>query len=102
MDALDTDKNGSLEFDEFLQFIKAMPPRDEESDEEIRQAFAVFDKDKSGTITESELKQAMKSLGEKMTDAEVRAMIKDVDLNGDGKIDYNEFVKMLKSQESKD
>ncbi|ESO10357.1 hypothetical protein HELRODRAFT_91884, partial [Helobdella robusta] len=48
----------------------------------------IFDKDGNGLIDKSELKSTMRSLGENLSDKDVKAMIKAADKNGDGKIDY--------------
>jgi len=56
--------------------------------EEMRQAFRVFDIDGNGVIDEHELRTTMLNLGEDLSDADVKQMIKLADRNGDGKIDY--------------
>lgn len=56
---------------------------------EIRQAFRVFDIDGDGLIDADELRQTMANLGETLSDADVRAMIKEADKNGDGKVDFD-------------
>ena len=58
-------------------------------DDEMREAFRVFDKDGDGYISAAELKVVMMNLGEKLSDAEVDDMLKEADTNGDGRIDYN-------------
>ena len=68
--------------------------RDTDREEEIRQAFKVFDKDGNGFITLDELAQVMANLGEKLTSGELKAMMLEADTNQDGKIDYGEFVKV--------
>jgi len=68
--------------------------QDVDHEDEIRQAFKVFDKDGNGHITAAELKQVMANLGEKLTDGEVNAMMKEADTDGDGTISYTEFVKV--------
>lgn len=55
--------------------------------QETRAAFAVFDRDGSGTISAAELKAVMKSLGENLTDAEIDEMIAEADKNRNGSID---------------
>lgn len=42
-----------------------------------------------------QLRHVMINLGEKLTDEEVEQMIKEADLDGDGQVDYDEFVKMM-------
>ena len=61
---------------------------DEEKEEEIREAFRVFDKDDNGYISAAELKHVMTNLGEKLTDDEVNDMIKEGDIDGDGQVNY--------------
>ncbi len=68
--------------------------QDSDREEEIRQAFKVFDKDGNGYITSEELAQVMANLGERLTAGELREMMKEADTNGDGRIDYEEFVKV--------
>ena len=58
-------------------------------DDEMREAFRVFDKDGDGYISAVELKVVMMNLGEKLSDAEVDDMLKEADTDGDGRIDYN-------------
>ena len=65
-----------------------------DTDEELKQAFAVFDHDGSGKISINELKKVMANLGERLTDKEVEEMIREADLDGDGEINYQEFVKV--------
>ena len=55
----------------------------------------MFDKDGNGKISKEELKLVMKNLGENLTDAEISEMILEADDNGDGAVDYEEFVKMM-------
>ena len=57
-------------------------------EEEMRQAFKVFDIDGNGVIDAQELRLTMRNLGENLTDEDVKAMIRAADKNGDGKIDY--------------
>ena len=55
----------------------------------------MFDKDQNGFIFAAELRQVMTNLGEKLTDEEVEEMIWEADVDGDGHIDYDEFVKVM-------
>jgi calmodulin len=71
--------------------------KDTDSQEEIQEAFKVFDKDGNGYISAAELRHVMTSLGEKLTEEEVDEMIREADVDGDGQINYDEFVKMMVS-----
>ena len=72
--------------------------KDTDSEEEILEAFKVFDKDGNGFISAAELRHIMTNLGEKLTDEEVDEMIREADIDGDGQINYEEFVKMMMSK----
>ncbi len=67
----------------------------ESGEDELKEAFKVFDTDGNGFISPQELREVMLGLGEKLTDDEVDEMIKEADTNGDGQVDYAEFVKMM-------
>lgn len=69
--------------------------KDTDSEEEIREAFRVFDKDGNGYISAAELRHVMTNLGEKLTDEEVDEMIREADIDGDGQVNYEEFVQMM-------
>ena len=58
-------------------------------------SFRVFDKDGNGYISAAELRHVMTNLGEKLTDEEVDEMIREADIDGDGQVNYDEFVKMM-------
>ncbi|BAT87970.1 hypothetical protein LR48_Vigan10g152400 [Vigna angularis] len=94
MSEVDTDGNGTIEFGEFLNLM-ARKMKESEAEEELKEAFRVFDKDQDGYISASELRSVMRTIGEKVTDEEVAQMVKEADLDGDGLVDYEEFVRMM-------
>ena len=55
----------------------------------------MFDRDGNGFISAAELRHVMTNLGEKLTDEEVDEMIHEAGVNGDGLINYEEFVMMM-------
>ena len=55
----------------------------------------VFDRDGDGLISEEELRLTMNNLGEPLTEAEVKSMIAEADLDGDGKINFLEFSRLM-------
>ena len=61
-------------------------------------SFKAFDSDGDGFISAAELRHIMTNLGEKLTDEEVDEMIREADIDGDGQINYEEFVKMMMSK----
>ncbi|XP_031840021.1 calmodulin-alpha isoform X1 [Nomia melanderi] len=94
---VDQDGNGTIEFNEFLQMMsKKMKGADGE--DELREAFRVFDKNNDGMISSKELRHVMTNLGEKLSEEEVDDMIKEADLDGDGMVNYEEFVTILTSK----
>ena len=112
---VDADGNGTIDFPEFLTMM-ARKMKDTDSEEEIREAFrynwdnhivslnfivfyfSVFDKDGNGYISAAELRHVMTNLGEKLTDEEVDEMIREADIDGDGQVNYEEFVTMMTSK----
>ena len=89
--AVDEDGSGNIEFPEFLTMMKA---KDTDREKEIQEAF--FDKDGNGFISAAELGQVVASLGEKITEEEVDKMIQEADTDGDGQVNYEEFVRIMK------
>lgn len=94
IDEVDIDGNGTIEFDEFLQMMVSKM-KDTDSDEEIREAFKVFDLDGNGVIGKHELRMVMMALGERLTEEEVDAMVQHADADGDGQVNYNDFLALM-------
>ncbi|XP_014321885.1 calmodulin-like [Myotis lucifugus] len=91
---VDADGNGTIDLPEFLTMM-ARKMEDTDSEEEIREAFRVFDKDGNGYISAAELRHVMTDLGEMLTDEEVDEMIREADIDDDGQVNYEEFVQMM-------
>ncbi|CBI32854.3 unnamed protein product, partial [Vitis vinifera] len=62
---------------------------------EFKEAFSLFDKDGDGCITTKELGTVMRSLGQNPTEAELQDMINEVDADGNGTIDFPEFLNLM-------
>lgn len=91
---VDTDGNGTIDFPEFLTMM-ARKMADNEGEDEIREAFRVFDKDGTGYISAAELRHIMTNLGERLTDEEVDEMLREADVDPEGQIHYDDFIKTL-------
>ncbi|KAI3774202.1 hypothetical protein L1987_48747 [Smallanthus sonchifolius] len=91
MDAADVDNSGTIDYGEFVAATMHLNKLDRE--EHLVAAFRYFDKDGSGYITVDELQQACTD--HNMSDFLVEDIIKEVDQDNDGRIDYGEFVAMM-------
>ncbi|XP_042205490.1 calmodulin-like [Homarus americanus] len=83
----------AVNFDTFMSLLSKDFPV--ESAEEIREAFGVFDKDGNGSISATELKHVLMTMGEKLTQEEVDIMIREADIDGEGHIYYDQFIHMM-------
>jgi len=92
---IDKDGSGTIDFDEFLQMMTAKMS-EKDSREEILKAFRLFDDDETGKISFKNLKRVAKELGENMTDEELQEMIDEADRDGDGEINEEEFLRIMK------
>lgn len=64
--------------------------------EEMMKTFRLFDDDNTGKISFKNLKRVAKELGERMTDEELQGMIEMADKDGDGEVNADEFMKIMK------
>lgn len=94
---VDSNQTGSIKFQDFLNLM-VRKMRDTDTEEELIEAFQVFDREGNGLITAQELRHVMTNLGEKLTAEEADEMIREADVDGDGQINYEEFVKMMMSK----
>eukprot|EP01084_Bolivina_argentea_P153184 267117_1 len=98
VNAIDLDGNGTIDLDEFIVLLRAKRTgkyRKMTFEDELKQAFQVFDGDGNGEIDADELSTIMNALGETLTKRDIEFMIKSIDLNSDGAIDFKEFKKMM-------
>eukprot|EP00434_Breviolum_minutum_P009836 symbB.v1.2.008663.t1/scaffold537.1/size221706/7 len=92
---VDDDGSGTIGYEEFLKMmthkILNRDPKDE-----ILKAFRLFDDDETGKISFKNLKRVAKELGERMTDEELQEMIDEADRDGDGEVNEEEFLRIMK------
>ncbi|KAI0234487.1 Calmodulin [Lamellibrachia satsuma] len=82
-------------FPELLQVMAKFVSNPRDSEDEIREAFRVFDRDGNGYISAVELRHVMTNLGEKLTDDEVDELIREIDVDNDGQVNYEEVVRLM-------
>ncbi|XP_076642108.1 uncharacterized protein LOC143352941 [Halictus rubicundus] len=101
MQDIDVDGDGNVSFEEFVGIVsnisanETTSPDQNQEEKELRDAFRVFDKHNRGYITASDLRAVLQCLGEDLSEEEIEDMIKEVDVDGDGRIDFYEFAHAL-------
>ena len=93
---MDSNNNGLIDNTEFI--AACMYSQNYTQEKKIRQAFEYFDRDGSGAISAEELKECLHSDDFTLTDDQINDLIKEVDQNEDGQIDYHEFLDMMMSK----
>lgn len=97
---MDANGDGCLDIHEFGELYHTiMAQRNDHDEDDMREAFDVFDRNGDGFITVDELRSVLSSLGLKQGKAmeECRKMIMKVDVDGDGRVDFSEFKLMMKA-----
>ncbi|KAJ3411007.1 hypothetical protein HDV05_002915 [Chytridiales sp. JEL 0842] len=92
---MDKSGRGVIDFNQFLEMM-SVKMNEKDSREEILKAFKLFDDDESGRISFKNLKRVAKELGENLTDEELQEMIDEADRDGDGEINEDEFLRIMK------
>ncbi|XP_043711073.1 caltractin-like [Telopea speciosissima] len=91
---VDKDGSGAIDFDEFVHMMNAkIGERD--TKEELMKAFRIIDQDNNGKISASDIQRIAKDLGEKFSDREIQNMIDEADLDRDGEINADEFIRVM-------
>ncbi|KAL9399795.1 hypothetical protein Peur_008756 [Populus x canadensis] len=91
MQAADVDNNGTIDYGEFVAAMLHLNKIEKE--DHLYAAFSYFDQDGSGYITKDELQHACEKFG--LGDVQLDEIIREVDQDDDGRIDYSEFVAMM-------
>lgn len=91
-------ENNPLSEEQMNQFSQAMLEfYDKRDDSKLPILFQLFDRDRNGTISATELKIVMSAIsGEMVNDSEIREMIEEADTNRDGLIQLSEFIEVMK------
>ncbi|XP_038679534.1 probable calcium-binding protein CML26 [Tripterygium wilfordii] len=94
MEDIDSDKDGFISLPEFAHLCRTTS----NSSQELLDAFDLYDKDKNGLISSSELHLVLNRLGIKCSVDDCVKMIRSVDSDGDGNVNFQEFEKMMSNK----
>lgn len=86
---------GEFGFEDFVTVL-TFRMRQADLEEDLQKAFKIFDRDGDGYITVKELRYLMTNLGERYTEEEVTEMIREVDLDCKGKVDFHGNEKIVR------
>ena len=96
---MDLDNNGVIEFHEFLEMTAFLDYKKGISVDKIKQFFRALDEDGSGTLSSEEIRKFHKVMSNctilnspMSSDEDVEKLVSKLDINGDGKIDCEEFI----------
>ena len=96
MRLMDTDSSGAVEFHEFLEIMAFLNFDKRLNKRSAGQFFRALDKDGDGFLTVAEIQYFYEMIGSKgetdPTPEEIKILVKDLDTDGDGKIDFEEFL----------
>ena len=89
---VDQDANGTIEFDEFVQM---MIKKRKQSELEMKDAFASLDRNKNGYISIDDLQHLFLCMGENLSSGDIALLLEEIDQDGDGHINFQEFLKLM-------
>jgi len=87
----DSDGSGEIEFEEFAAMVANFVVAGEDNDgleEELREAFRLYDKEGNGYINVSDLREILRALDDNITEDELDEMIAEIDTDGSGTVDF--------------
>jgi len=91
---VDSDYNGTVEFDEFISLMESKM-KDVDSEEELYEAFKIFDKNGNGKVSKSDIRSVLSSLREMISPQELQDLMDKYDIDKDGYLNYEEFKDMM-------
>ncbi|CAK5032119.1 unnamed protein product [Meloidogyne enterolobii] len=97
----DSDGSGEIEFEEFAAMVANFVVSGEDNEglqQELREAFRLYDKEGNGYINVSDLREILRALDDKITDDELDEMIAEIDTDGSGTVDFDEFLEMMSGE----
>ncbi|XP_027230448.1 troponin C [Penaeus vannamei] len=94
---VDIDNDGKINFDKFVIIASnfLQDDDDETITNELREAFRLYDKEGNGYITTLTLREILKELDNKLSDADLDVIIDEIDEDGKGKVDFEGFRELM-------
>jgi len=91
---VDSDGGGSVDIDEFLELMR-VKTKEAQDQAEVKEAFRMLDKDGKGEIHTDVIKDILTQLDETLTEEDLNDLIKEIDEDGSGWVDYDEFKALM-------
>ncbi|XP_075230489.1 troponin C at 25D [Lycorma delicatula] len=93
----DPDGTGRVNFDGFCRIAAHFLEEDdaEAMQEELKEAFRLYDREGNGYITTGTLREILAALDDKLTSDDLDGIIAEIDTDGSGTVDFDEFMEMM-------
>ncbi|XP_055371479.1 troponin C [Condylostylus longicornis] len=96
LDAEDVEGDGKLNFESFCRVAYHFQEEDDEAiQQELKEAFRLYDKEGNGFIPTSSLKEILAALDDQLNNDQLNEMIAEIDTDGSGTVDFDEFMEMM-------
>jgi len=97
IEEVDLDRAGKVNFDQFCTIVMRFLEEDDDEamHEELKEAFRLYDKGGDGYITTTVLKEILKELDNKLSEEDLDGIIDEIDEDGSGTVDFDEFMEMM-------
>lgn len=98
IDEEDPDNTGKVNFDGFANIAANFLIEEEDAEamqQELKEAFRLYDREGNGYITTSTLKEILAALDDKLSSEDLDGIIQEIDTDGSGTVDFDEFMEMM-------
>ncbi|XP_049282908.1 troponin C isoform X1 [Anopheles funestus] len=98
IDEEDPESTGRVNFDGFANIASNFLQEEEDAEamqQELKEAFRLYDREGNGYITTSTLKEILKALDDKLSNEDLDGIIGEIDTDGSGTVDFDEFMEMM-------
>ncbi|XP_063228301.1 troponin C-like [Bacillus rossius redtenbacheri] len=96
LEAANKDESDKLNFDSFCKVaVHFLDEDDEVMQKELKEAFRLYDKEGNGYIPTSSLREILMALDDQLTPDQLDEMIAEIDTDGSGTVDFDEFMEMM-------